>query len=375
MSDVLRPSRRHLLIGAAATTAVLATTAAPASADDRGNRKPARPLVIGHRGASGYRPEHTLASYELAARMGADFIEPDLCLTKDGVLVARHEPEIGGTTDVASRPEFADRRKTLILDGVSVTGWWTIDFTLAELKTLRAIERLPQLRQENTVFDGLFEVPTFEEVLKLRARLSRELGREIGVYPETKHPTWFKDFGLDFAPPLVKLLERYDLAGRRSPVFVQSFEITNLIELRKQYKLKAPLVFLLSAAGAPFDLLSSGDPRDYAYFTTAAGLAELAMTVNGIGPDKNMIIPRRADNTLGTPTTLVSDAHAAGLLLHPYTFRAENNFLPADLRNGTVLSDYGKIIDEIGRFLQAGVDGLFTDNPDIGLVARDVAGF
>src|SRR5262245_51532733 len=189
------------------------------------------PLIIGHRGASGYRPEHTLASYKLAIDMGADFIEPDLVSTKDGVLVARHEPEISGTTDVASHPEFADRRRTVTLDGTSVTGWWTHDFTLAELKTLRAVERLPAVRQRNTLYNGLFEVPTFQEVLDLRARLSKELDRTIGVYPETKHPTYFRAFGLPLEEPLVATLRSNDLDGRHAPVFVQSFEAVNLRDL------------------------------------------------------------------------------------------------------------------------------------------------
>src|SRR5262245_34663232 len=186
-----------LALAAGASTVV----AEPDGADGQHG---ARPLIIGHRGASGYRPEHTLASYELAARLGADFVEPDLVSTKDGVLVARHENDITGTTDVASRPEFASLRRTKVVDGLTITGWFTEDFTLAELKQLRAVERLPGVRQRNTLYNGLFQVPTFQEVLDLRARLSRELGREIGVYPETKHPTYFRSIGLDLEPPLVR---------------------------------------------------------------------------------------------------------------------------------------------------------------------------
>src|SRR4051812_10872903 len=238
-----------------------------------------RPLVIGHRGASGYRPEHTLASYELAARMGADFIEPDLVSTSDHVLVARHEPEIGGTTDVGSRPEFAARRRTVLLDGVAVTGWFTHDFTLAELKTLRAVERIPQLRQHNTLYNGLFPVPTFQEVLDLRRRLSRELDREIGVFPETKHPTYFRRLGLELETPLVKALRRTGLDRRDAPVLVQSFEATNLARLRADYRLRAPMVFLTSVTGGPFE-----DPKSYAEYLTPAGLRSLARYVDGIGP-------------------------------------------------------------------------------------------
>jgi glycerophosphoryl diester phosphodiesterase len=348
------------------------TTADTVSTLTAGRAEGAAPLVIGHRGASGYRPEHTLASYELAARMGADFIEPDLVSTKDGFLVARHEPEIGGTTDVADHPEFADRRVTKMLDGVAVTGWWTTDFTLAELKTLRAKERLPLIRQENTLWDERFEVPTFEEVLTLRERLSRELRRPIGVYPETKHPTFFKQLGLALEPKVVRALRTHDLDRRNAPVFVQSFELTNLGTLRNLYGLRVPLVFLTSASGAPYDLVAKGDPRTYADLTTAPSLQKLARTINGLGPDKAQVIPRNADGTLAaSATSLVTDAHAAGLQVHPYTFRAENTFLPVDYRTGTSDADFGRALDEQVRYLETGIDGLFTDQPDIGVAARD----
>jgi len=323
--------------------------------------------VIGHRGASGYRPEHTLASYELAARLGADFIEPDLVSTQDGVLVARHENEISGTTDVASRPEFSARRATKTVDGVSVTGWFTEDFTLAELKTLRAVERLPAVRQRNTLYNGLFTVPTFQEVLDLSERLSRELRRPIGVYPETKHPTYFRSIGLGLEGPLVRALRRNHLDRRDAPVFVQSFEAVNLRDLRGRHRLTVPLVFLTDAAGGPF-----GDPRTYADYLTPAGLAELRTFVSGIGPEKGQIIPRTADGTLGTPSSLVANAHHAGLVVHPYTFRAENQFLPADYRTGTDPNAYGRAIDEQTTFLATGIDGLFTDQADIGVLSRSV---
>jgi glycerophosphoryl diester phosphodiesterase len=354
----------------AAGVAAPAFAAAPALADSprRAGRPRSRSLVIGHRGASGYRPEHTLAAYELAARMGADFIEPDLCSTKDGVLVARHEPEIGGTTDVAGRPEFAGRRRTVLLDGVSVTGWFTHDFTLAELKTLRAIERLPQVRQRNTLYNGLFEVPTFQEVLDLRAKLSKELDRQLGVYPETKHPTYFRDLGLDLETPLTRILRKNGLDRRDAPVFVQSFEARNLQALHDDFKLRVPLVFLTAATGNPFN-----DPRSYAEYLTPAGLRELSEYVSGIGPEKNQIIPRNADGTLGSPTGLVADAHRAGLVLHPYTFRAENQFLPVDYRVTADPNAYGRAIDEQITFLRTGIDGLFTDQADIGVLARRLA--
>jgi glycerophosphoryl diester phosphodiesterase len=324
-----------------------------------------QPVVIGHRGAAGYRPEHTLASYELAARMGADFMEPDLVSTRDGVLVARHEPEIGGTTDVSSRPEFADRRRTMLVDGVPTAGWFTHDFTLAELKTLRAVERLPQVRQHNTLYDGLFPVATFDEILDLRVRLSEELDREIGVYPETKHPTYFRDLGLELETPLVDSLRRAGLDRPDAPVFVQSFEAGSLRTMYADHGLRAPMIFLTTSSGTPFD-----DPRSYAEYLSPAGLDELAGFVFGIGPNKHQVIPCRADGTLGTHTSLVADAHSAGLAVHPYTFRAENQFLPADYGVAGAPNAFGRAIDEQVAFLRAGVDGLFTDHSDIGVVAR-----
>ena len=328
-----------------------------------------RPLVIGHRGASGFRPEHPLASYELAARMGADFMEPDVVITRDGVLVCRHEPEIGGTTDVAEHPEFADRRTTKQLNGRDVSGWFADDFTLAELRTLRAVERLPHLRQENTLYDGRFTVPTLQEVLTLRRDLSRRLGRELGVYPETKHPTYFQDVGLPLEARLVGLLRRNGLNRPDAPIFVQSFETTNLRALRA-LGLRTRVVQLIAGGGSPHDLATAGDSRTYADLTTPAGLREIARYSDGIGPDKGLVIPLAEDGTLGRPTDLVEHAHAAGLVVHPYTFRAENTFLPADLRRGAVASDFGKAIDEQVAFLQAGIDGLFTDHADIGVSAR-----
>lgn len=356
------------LVAATALT-VPASAAAPGHPDK--GRDHTAPLVIGHRGAAGYRPEHTLASYELAARMGADYIEPDLVSTKDHVLIVRHENNIDGTTNVADHPEFAGRKTTKIIDGRSVTGWFTEDFTLSEIKTLRAKERLPELRQHNTLYDGLFQVPTFVEVLQLRSRLSRELHREIGIYPETKHPTYFRSLGLDLEAPLVHALKRAGLTKPSSPVFIQSFELTNLIDLRTEFRVKTRLVLLTSATGGPFDLTSTGDRRTYADLTSPAGLAQLAKTVNGIGPDKTQVIPRDAVGNLGTPTTLVKDAHRVGLLVHPYTFRAENQFLPADYRRGSNPADYGRILDEITAYLNTGIDGFFTDQADIGVLARN----
>ncbi len=332
---------------------------------------PDRPVVVGHRGASGYRPEHTLASYELAARMGADYIEPDLVATSDGVLVARHENEISGTTDVADRPEFADRRTTKTVDGVALTGWFTEDFTLRELRTLRAVERIPEVRQENTIHDGRYQVPTFAEVLELRARLSKELGRTVGVYPEIKHPTYFRSAGLPLEEPLVRDLRAARMNDRDDPVFVQSFELTPLERLRTELGLRVPTVFLTGAAGAPYDLVAAGDPRTYADLTSRRGLQSISGFVDGLGPDKNQVIPRTADGALANPTSLVRDAHRAGLEVHPYTVRAENTFLPPALRSSADPAAYGDVITEIHAFLDAGVDGFFTDQPDLGVLARD----
>jgi glycerophosphoryl diester phosphodiesterase len=325
------------------------------------------PLVIGHRGASGYRPEHTLASYRLAIAMGADYIEPDLVSTRDGVLVARHEPEISTTTDVADHPEFADRKATKVLDGVELTGWWTEDLTLAELRTLRAKERIPELRPDDTAFDGLYQVPTLQEVIDL----ARQAG--VGIYPETKHPTYFDSIGLSLEEPLLATLRANGYHGPKAKVFIQSFETGNLKELRRRTRL--PLVQLLSDVGAPYDLVAAGDPRTYADLSTPEGLAGIATYADGIGPSKDQIVPRDPAGNLLEPTSLVDDAHEAGLLVHPYTFRNENNFLPADFRQGDPASESflgatGDAPAEYRLFFRLGVDGLFSDNPDTAVASR-----
>ncbi|AXH95685.1 glycerophosphodiester phosphodiesterase [Ornithinimicrobium avium] len=317
------------------------------------------PLVIGHRGASGHRPEHTLASYELAARMGADLIEPDLVPTRDGVLVARHENDITGTTDVAEHPELADRRTTKVVDGTEVTGWFTEDLTLAELKTLRAVERLPRVRPGNTEYDGLFEVPTFAEILALRERLSAELGREVGVYPETKHPSYFAGIGLALEEPLVAALAEHGLNRPDAPVFVQSFELANLADLRHRLGLRTRSIFLLEGSGSPHDPVVAGE-----------SLREVVRAgVDGIGPDLTMVLSRRPDGSCGQDTGLVERAHRAGLLVHPWTFRAENTFLLTDFRVGDDPGAHGDLAGQISAFLQVGVDGFFTDHPDVGAAA------
>jgi glycerophosphoryl diester phosphodiesterase len=363
-----------LVTGMAIAFNFAATTKAGERRVDR-----SEPIVIGHRGASGYLPEHTLAAYYVAIQQGADFIEPDLVITKDGVLVARHENEIGGTTDVAQRPEFASRRTTKTIDGVAIAGWFTEDFTLAELKTLRAKERIPATRPANTRFDGMFEVPTFEEVLALVTSVNenrRKLadGKErrsvklLGIYPETKHPTYFQQLGLALEEPLVKLLNRYGYNSPRDPVFIQSFETANLQKLAKMTKLS--LVQLLDAAGKPYDFVVANDPRTYADLAKPAGLQQIAKYAQGIGANKNLIIPR-VQNFLGNPTTLVRDAHELGLIVHGWTFRGENTFLPMEFRSSSDPIALGDLAGEIKKFLEVGMDGFFTDHPDIGVRARD----
>ena len=326
-------------------------------------------LVIGHRGAAGYRPEHTLASYELAVRLGVDVIEPDLVATKDGVLVARHEPEISGTTDVARHPGFAGRRTTRAVDGVPVTGWFSDDFTLAELRTLRAVERIPALRPHNALYDGRERVPTFQEILDLAARASRRYGRRIGVAPEAKHPTYFRERGRPLEPALVRALDRNRLNRPGAGVYVQCFEVSTLVALRSS--LRVALVQLTSATGAPYDLVAAGDPRTYEDLTTPAGLRQVARYADVLGPDKTQIVPRDAAGASRPATTLVRDAHRAGLAVVPYTFRNENAFLPLELRSGTDPAAYGDASGEYADFFRLGVDGLFTDNGDTAVEARD----
>lgn len=317
------------------------------------------PIVIAHRGSSGERPEHTLAAYDRAIEQGADFVEPDLVLTKDGVLVARHENEISETTDVASRLEFADRRTTKMIDGVSMTGWFAEDFTLAELRTLRARERLPQLRGANTAFDGLYQVPTFDEILRLVRARESELGRTIGVYPETKHPSYFASIGLTHEGPLIEALARHGYVGAEDAVFIQSFEVGNLERLNALTNVR--LIQLVSAEGGPADRPGTS----YADMVSAEGLGAIARYADGIGPAKDMVIARNADGTLGASTGLVARAHVVGLAVHPWTFRAENHFLPANLRSGADPRTHGDLAAEIRAFIAEGVDGLFADHPAV----------
>lgn len=313
-------------------------------------------LVIAHRGASGERPEHTLGSYTLAIEQGADFIEPDLVLTKDGILVARHENEISETTDVSARPEFAGRKTSKTIDGQTMTGWFTEDFTLAELKTLRAKERLPQLRKANMAFDGQFEIPTFEEILELAKAESVRTGRTIGVYPETKHPSYFASIGLPHEAPLLALLERYGHVDRSAPVFIQSFEVENLKALRAKTKVR--LIQLMDEKGSPPDR----PDLTYPDMATAEGLNAVAAYADGVGPNKALVIPRTLLGNLGEPTMLVRDAHRAGLAVHPWTFRRENYFLPLSAKSGIDPRGVGDVESEIRAYLATGIDGFFSDN-------------
>jgi len=300
-------------------------------------------IVIAHRGASGERPEHTLESYQRAIEQGADYIEPDLVMTRDGVLIARHENEIGGTTDVARHPEFAERHRTQVIDGETMTGWFTEDFTLAEIKTLRARERLPALRPANCAFDGRFCVPTFEEIMLLAEGANRERSGKsrIGVYPETKHPAHFQRLDLAQERPVLETLARHGYAERGSPVFIQSFDPNNLRQLRDMTAL--PLVQLLEH--------EIGDVARIAQYADCIGIAK----------------------DLATPAA-VAEAHARGLRVHAWTFRAENEFLPDDLKIGKSPAAHGDLRAEIARYLAFGIDGFFTDFPAVGVSVRNAWG-
>ncbi|WP_453933759.1 glycerophosphodiester phosphodiesterase [Acidovorax temperans] len=380
--------------------AALALTAALALAACGGSDSPSyptlngdTPLVIGHRGASGYRPDHTLESYKLAIDMGADFIEPDLVATKDGVLVARHEPNITGTTDVATRPEFASRKTTKNVDGVNEEGWFVSDFTLAELKTLRAVQPLSDRDQS---FNGKFQIPTFEEVLDLAKAEGTKAGRTVGVYPETKHPTYHAKLGLPLEDRLLAVLAKYGYTTKASPVIVQSFEVSNLKYLRTKTQIR--LVQLVDANDVnadgsmdltapydkPYDFAVAGDSRTFASLLTPAGLKEVKTYADGIGPWKPYLIPSKQvdankdgkpddlngdgkiderDRVMMPATSVVKDAHAAGLFVHAYTFRNEAKRLASDFK--------GDPKAEYKLFFNLGVDGVFSDFTDTAKAARD----
>jgi len=330
---------------------------------DRTKVEPEQVTVIGHRGASGYRPEHTLASYEQAIVQCADYIEPDVVSTKDGVLVTRHENEISGTTDVAAHPEFASRKTTKTIDGVKTTGWFTEDFTFAELRTLRAKERLPQTRPANTAFDGLYVIPTLDEVIDLARHSVSCDGRQIGVYPETKHPSYFDSIGLSLEEPLVAALRANGVDSADAPVIVQSFEVANLKELNGLTDVH--LAQLVNSSGRPYDFTLAGDARTYADLVKPAGLAEIASYADGIGAEKSVLIARTPEGRLSSPSPVIADAHAAGLDVHGWTFRLENQYLPVEFRSSADPIAPGDLAGEIRVFLDAGMDGIFSDQPDI----------
>jgi glycerophosphoryl diester phosphodiesterase len=362
---------RRLLAGGLAVVAAGTAFAGFASA---GGATPAHaqahrrlPIVIAHRGASAYRPEESVHAYQLAIEMGADYIEPDVVTTKDHVLVARHDNWLNDTTDVAAHPEFAGLKKTKTIDGVQHTDWFTEDFTFAQLRTLRLKERLPDLRPGSSAFDGIDPIARLDEVLKI----ARD--HHVGVYPETKHPTYFRSIGLPLEDELLKDLARYGFRGRNDKVFIQSFETSNLRALSKKTGIR--LIQLIDTQGAPYDFVAAHDPRTYADLVTPAGLTDIAGYAYGIGPGLTRIIPVDANNHAQPPTTLVRDAHRAGLAVHPWTVRPENNFLPVEYREGDPSSpnflkaqgDASRLLAELYRL---GVDGIFSDDSALAVSTR-----
>lgn len=384
----------HLLPLSAVSLAVALTLSACGGSDAQSFKtlNGQQPLVIGHRGAAGYLPDHTLEGYLKAIDMGADFIEPDLVATKDGELIARHEPNITGTTDVASRPEFASRKTTRMVDGVAETGWFATDFTLAEIKTLRAIQ---PLSDRSTAYNGLYQIPTFREVLNLAKTEGAKRGKTIGVYPETKHPTYHQDANLKLEDRLLAVLAEYGYTKKDSPVIVQSFETTNLKYLRTKtqvrlvqlvdgddYDFKTGAVTFAAPYDRPYDWTRAGKTELFGSMVTPAGLAEIAKYADGVGPWKPYIVPVKgsfdasgkmldvngdgavnyADAASATPTSLVDDAHKLGLTVHTWTFRNEAKRLTADLK--------GNPQNEYLLFYRIGVDGLFSDFADTAVAAR-----
>ncbi len=349
--------------------------------DDKTENTPTTPeyqlpkiLVVGHRGASALRPEHTLASYQKAIDDGADFIEPDLVSTKDGVLVTRHENEIGGTTNVSTLSQFADRKITKNIDGKDLTGWFTEDFTLSELQQLKARERIPEFRPANTAYNDLYPVPTLEQVIELAEANYKKTGKIIGLYIETKHPTYFKNHNLAMEDNLLKTLAKYKYTRDIAPVYLQSFEVSNLKYLKDQLDLHktikhAQIIQLYDAkTSQPADFVESGETKTYADLATAQGLKDVAKYANGVGPSKGYILNFNSKGSVQT-TSFISDAHTVGLKVHPYTFRPENNFLPAPLKcsqDKPAERCPTGALKEFEAYFKAGVDGVFTDDPALG---------
>ncbi len=359
----MTPNRRAALGGAAAMLAAGPAGAAP----------PRAVTLYAHRGASAWRPEHTEGAYLKAIEDGADFIEPDLVSTRDGVLVARHEPDIHETTDVSARPEFIGRRRTVPFDGRTVTGWFACDFTLAELKTLRARERLPGIRPQSATFDGRYPVLTFAEVLDIAQRESRRRGRVIGVVPELKSSTWHAGQGRPIDDAFLQVVQRHPHA-RRAPLHVQSFEVGNLQRLRTRLGRPENLK-LVQLVGGPSERPVDRPATTYGAMCTPEGLREVARYADVLAPPLRGVIPVDAQGRLAAPGPVVADAHAAGLKVVVWTFRPENSFLPVDLRGteGADARHEAGALEEMRRFIALGVDGFFTDDPALGRRAIDAA--
>jgi glycerophosphoryl diester phosphodiesterase len=332
-----------------------------------------KPLVFAHRGASALRPEHTLASYAKAIADGADYVEPDLCSTRDGVLVARHEAYLSETTDVAAHPEFAGRKTRKTIDGETHDGWFVDDFTLAELKTLRAVERIPAYRPGSAQYNGMFQVATFEEIIDFVAAEAAARGRIIGIVPELKHSTYFASVGLPLEDRFLAILDGHDYT-RRNPVEIQSFEVANLKYLRDKLGRRANLRLMQLVIGQdvrPMDVAAAGGRLTFAQMCTPAGLRDIAQYADVVAPPTRSIIPLKKDGSLGEPSSLVDDAHQAGLRVEPWTFRPENQFLATDFRDGGSLQARNEAgsIAEIKRYIAVGLDGFFTDDPALGRAA------
>ena len=334
-------------------------------------------LIVGHRGASGTRPEHTLAAYQKAIDDGADFIEPDLVPTKDGYLVARHESEIKETSNISTLTQFADREQTKVIDEVSYSGWFTEDFNLNELKQLKARERIPDIRPNNTQYNDVYDIPTLEEIIELADAHYRKTGKIIGLYVETKHPSYFASLDLSMEDTLLKTLAKYEYTRDIAPVYLQSFEVSNLqyldAQLERLNSLKhAKIVQLYSDKNTqPADYVLNNIPKTYGDLATSEGLKFVASYADGVGPSKTYILPNTQP---ATPTSFVQDAHQYGLKVHPYTLRSENSFLPDYLDCSNDPAEYCEAgaLKEFELFFKAGVDGVFTDDPALGRKAADL---
>ena len=344
--------------------------------DDNDNNTPIQPeikkpeiLIVGHRGASALRPEHTLEAYQKAIDDGADFIEPDLVPTKDGYLVARHENEIGGTSNVSTLPQFSDRETTKSIDGASIKGWFTEDFTLTELNTIKARERIPKIRPNNTQYNDLYQIPTLEQIIELADAHYKKTGKIVGLYIETKHPSYFSQPSINLAmeEKLLSTLSKYTYTRDIAPVYLQSFEVNNLKYLRQQLDLHKSIKHakIIQLFDSKNNFPADGSAQTYGQMATAEGLKNVAVYADGVGPSKTYIAP---NSQPATPTSFVKDAHAVGLKVHPYTLRPENDFLPnyLDCHAQVEQRCESGALQEYEIFFKAGVDGIFTDDPGLG---------